>query len=276
MVSQVQITDAFTRVLDHLADTTQARLVATFDTLGGYDEDAAWLFRSRVRPLITSAAQASINASSGYLTALGMEVGPASGLVVADSAARCLEPFDRLGRNLNSGMQWMDAVTGARSMASALGDDAVYRTARNGIAQMSKTPVKWQRRLSSKCCDWCMNLSGVEFFSAAQATFGHNRCRCVPVPLAAIGDRNAKIRESEGFDELAQRRFNGRVERRRIQDQERLAARRSREAAAEALTEPDPIRRERLETRAQEWETRSEAAAERLRIFDTGSHLLAA
>lgn len=276
MTATVALAGAYTATLNRLADHSQATLERIYTGLGSWDDLAADQFHSLAKPLVTATAQAAMDATAGYLVALGTEPAPPSDLVVADAAARCYDPFDRLGHDLLQGLSWDDAVAGGRSAASALGDDAVFRTARNGLAQMGVDMRNWQRRLSSGCCQWCMKLSHVVFDSAGQATFGHAHCRCVPVPVDAIGDYNAAIRDANGFDPEAERRFDQRHATNNLRKQIRTADRRQAEAQRQLLTEQDPARRDRLETRVQEWETRGEAARERLRIAETGSHRLAA
>lgn len=275
MVTATRLATTYTATLNLAADRTQAALVALFDSLGTYDETTAWEFHGNARPVVEAAATAALEQTSAYLEAQGVTAALPE-LLVADAAARCFDPFDRLARNLANGKTWPDAIDGARSVAASLGDDAVFRTARDGMAWMAVDMRDWQRRLSTGCCQWCMKLSSVVFDSAGQATFGHAHCRCVPVPVDAIGDHNASVRDSAGFDAKAEALYDQRHAISRIKRSQRTAERNSADAAKQALTEPDPARRERLETRAQEWETRAEVAAERLRIIQTGTHRLAA
>ncbi len=273
MVSAVALAGAYTAQLGRLADETERRLAILFDSLDTYDNGD--LFRDQARPVVSAAAQATIDVTGGYLDASGFTPAAPSELIVADAAARCYDPFDRLARNLSKGMEFAEALTGARSQATALGDDAVHRTARNAMAQMGPSGT-WMRRLAAGCCQWCMKLSSVEFNGPGEATFGHSHCRCVAVPTGAVAGHNGSIRDAEGFDAAAEDLFDKRKARRSLADQAKNARRRSEQARLEQITEPDPARRERLSIREQEWETRAEAAAERLRILETGTHRLAA
>jgi hypothetical protein len=275
-VNQATIAARYTLTLERIADRTQRALVRLYGSLDTYDELDADRFHDLGQPIVRAAATAAQNTTGTYLyAATGTPPAAPSPLIVADAASRLYDPFDRLARNLASGMPYTDAVAGGLSQADALGDDAVFRTARASMSQMTDL-TDWQRRLSSKCCQWCMKLAGVVFDNAGQATFGHPHCRCVPVPVAAVGDHNDRIRDDAGFDAQAENLYDQRAARKRLADSTRIAQRNSQQAATEALTEPDPRRRDRLETRAQEWETRAEATAERLRILETGTHRLAA
>ena len=273
MASPAALAQAYTRTLARLADHTQRLLIVQFDGLTTYENGDA--FHNKARPVVEAAAQATVDTTGAYLEAAGYTPGAASDLVVADAAARCYDPFDRLARNLSNGMSFTDALAGSRSQVAALGDDAVHRTARDSMAQMGPR-TDWMRHLAGGCCSWCMKLSSVVFDYAGQATFGHAHCRCVPVPTGAVADHNAKIRGAEGFDPHAEDLFDQRQARKSLRDQAKNAQKRSKQARIEALTETDPARLERLSIREQEWETRAEAANERLRILETGTHLLTA
>lgn len=271
------LTAAYAGTLDRLADRTERGLLVLFDRLPDYDPRNADRFHAQAAPLVRSSAGAAISVSRSYLANItGAQITPPPALVVADAAARLYDPFDRLGRNLNERMPWTEAVQGARSQVAALGRGAVDRTNRQALSYMGIDMRDWVRRLDSDPCQWCMKLSSVVFDTAAQASFGHDRCGCRPVPAAEVGDHNDRLREANNWDPEAERLFDTRQQRTSLRKQARNAERRSRDAAQEALTEPDPRRRDRLETRAQEWETRAEAANEQLRILETGTHRLAA
>lgn len=272
MPSAAALAGAYAGTLGRLADRTERILLVLFDSLDTYDNGD--LFHEQAQPYVAAAAQATIDTTGGYLDASGFTPSATSDLIVADAAARCFDPFDRLASDLSKGFPWGDALAGARSQAAALADDAVHRTARDAMAQMAPDHRQWYRRLSSGCCQWCMKLSAVEFRSAGDATFGHAHCRCVPIPSGEVAIHNAAIRGGEGFDARAEDLYDQRDARRSLKKQAENAQRRSEQARTEQLTESDPVRRERLSVREQEWETRAEAAAERLRILETGTHLL--
>lgn len=274
MPSPALLAAAYTGTLGRLADHTERLLVVLFDSLDTYDNGDQ--FHDQAQPIVTAAAQATIDTTAGYLDATGFTPTTTSDLIIGDVAARCYDPFDRLGASLAKQYSLPDAMAGARSQAAALGDDAVHRTARDAMAQMVPGHDIWHRRLSGGCCQWCMKLSAVEFRSAGDAQFGHAHCRCIPIPTGDVAAHNAAIRKGEGFDAHAEDLYDQRDARRSLRKQAKTAQKHSDQAAQEALTEPDPQRRDRLETRAQEWETRAEAAAERLRILETGTHHLAA
>lgn len=260
------------RLGEHTARTT----ASMFAGLATWDEAASVLYDQQARPLVTAAAQAAVDTAAG----LAYHYDPtttaaASDLAVADAAARTFDPFDRLARLLANGATFEDALTGATSAAEALGRDAAVRTARQTLGELLPGHTAWQRRLTGKSCQWCMKLSSTIFTSAAQATFGHDNCDCVAVPADLIGDHNTTVRSEAGFDPAAEKLFDQRKYRSNLRRSTRTAQKRSAEARQELLTETNPLRRERLSQREQDWETRAERSAERLRILETGSHQLA-
>jgi hypothetical protein len=266
------VTDAaFLTLLNQLSGETRRELLGIWDALDDYGDAGASLFYELARPLIEASAAAAQDATTGYLTSAGVALrAPADPIFAADAAAKAFDPFDRLARNLASGMTWDDAVAGARSVVNSLGSDAVFRSTRDTIAQTSYRNGEWKRRLSGGCCQWCMKLSNVTFDFASQAMFGHANCRCVPLPVTPnMAARNASIRRAEGFDPAAEERYDQGQARSRLRRSARTARERGRQAADELVTEQDPARRRRLEQRVDAWNVRAEAADRRLELMDT-------
>lgn len=268
--------DVFTDTLEALSEAARSDLLALFDSLPSYDEAAASLFHDAAKPIARAAAQASADLTTAYLSTIIDSPPPPSSLTIEDAAARMYDPFERIGRNLANGMSNAEAVAAGRSQVDALATDTVYRTARTGMAEQAFDMNDWQRRLRSDCCQWCMKLSSVVFDTAGQATFGHPHCKCIAFPVSELGDHNLEVRKAEGFDAEAEKLWDQRKARRRLRESIANSQKRSAQAAADASRAMTPERRDVLETRAQEWETRAEAAAERLRIMETGTHRLAA
>jgi hypothetical protein len=268
----VAVTDLpFTDLLRDLSDVTQRALVALWDSLDDYGDRGQTMFYEMARPLMEAAAAAAQDATTGYLTSAGVTLDAAADpIFAADAAARVYDPFDRLARNLASGMEWDDALAGARTVVNSLGTDSVYRSSRDTIAQTAYRSGEWKRRLSGDCCQWCMKLSNVTFDFASEAMFGHANCRCVPLPVTRdLNASNATVRKSEGFDPAAEERYDQAQAQARVRRSARTARKRRDEAAAELATEADPARRLRLEQRVESWDVRAEAADKRLALMDT-------
>ena len=260
-----------------LGDGAGAALVLAWDALGGYDPADSLRWHSTAAPMLTGAAEASLALTSTYSThSFGTAAAP-SPLIAADASARAFDPFDRLASQLAQGATLDLAIRSARAVVAAIGQDSVIRTARQSIGEIiPQTRTTWTRRLNPGACDWCKSLAGVIFDSAHAASFGHDNCGCVPMPTAEVGDANRTLLTAEGWSDDSERRFRRRSEEAQLRRSERTARKRQAQARAGQLTETDPARRERLSIREQEWETRAERAAERLRLLTTGSHRLAA
>jgi hypothetical protein len=272
------LADRYQANLEVLAGRTSAALLRAWAYASPWDFAGEGRFHQVAKPIAIGAATAAVNASTAYATATDPELatGTPSPLIVADAGARMFTPFETLSSRLAAGDRWTAAVDAARDVVDALGSDVVLSPARQAVADVLPAVSPWVRRLNSGACPWCLNLSGVEWPTASSATFGHSRCQCVAVPAFDAGDHNDRLRAVAGFDQQAKNLYRIRDQRARLRDSESLARSRQAQAKADQLTEVDPARRERLSIREQEWETRAEHAAERLRLLETGTHRLAA
>lgn len=270
--------DRYQANLEVLAGRTSAALLRAWVYASPWDFDGEGRFHAVAKPIAIGAATAAVNTSVAYarVSAPDLATGTPSPLIVADAGARMFTPFETLSSRLATGERWTDAVGTAREVVVALGSDVVHGPARQAVADVMPGASPWVRRLNSGACEWCLNLSGVQWPTASSATFGHSRCACVAVPVGDAGDHNDRLRAEAGFDQQAKNLYRVRDQRARLRDSEALARRRQAQAQADQLTEVDPARRERLSIREQEWETRAEHAAERLRLLETGTHRLAA
>lgn len=271
----VQTATALHDQLQALAKRHQSAMLRLWDHLAprGFDGQDQW--HDTTKPLSEAVAQASIQLVAAYMATIDHRPAKVSPLVVADAGARMFDPYDRMGAALSSGSQFDEALDSARSVVEGLSLDTVSDPARSSLSYLGPH-VMYGRRLNGGACEWCMSFDGVEFPFAEAANFGHNFCQCQPFPIDDIGDQNTIVRDTAGFDAPAQTRWEGRHQRSRLTASIDTAKANQARAAADQLTEADPARLARLSTREQEWETRAEAAAERLRILDTGTHRLAA
>jgi len=266
------VSDTFAAQVDALAGETRRRVLAIWDTLAPWGQAELDDFHRITRPLIEASARVSIDLSTAYLEAtFPGQVGTASELIPADAAARLWDPSDRIGRLMANGATFTEATDAARQVVDDLGHDIAYRSAREALADAAPPRTKWQRRVSGTSCRWCLSLASAVFPSAASATFGHSRCDCLPQPVEAVAEHNRKLIDAAGGDvEVRKYKQLG-----KLRQSERTARRRQAEARDGILTETDPLRRERLSIREQEWETRAERSAERIRQLTTGTHQLA-
>lgn len=272
----VAVADRFQVRLEGLSEVSSRRLLRAWDAVvavgGG---EAEWI--AAARPLLAGAAGAAVNLSAAYaaLTAPEIKPSPVSQLIVPAAAAHAQDPMMTVGKLLGQGLDWGSATAEARTVVESVGSDAVMGAGRESLVYYLPD-VPCVRRLNSNACPWCLSLSGVVWPSYDSASFGHANCKCVPTPVGDVGDHNDRAREAAGWDDQAKITYKARAQIAQLKKSEDIALKRSRDAAAEALSETDPARLERLSIREQDWETRAERAAERRRILETGSHRLAA
>jgi len=257
------VTDAYARQVDNLAAETRRRLLSIWDALAPWGDAELDRFHDIARPLVEAAAQAGVDLTTVYVDNISGAAGTASPLIPADAAARLYDPSDRIGKLIANGMEHTDAVRAARTVVDNLGHDTAYRAARQSMAEVAPPHTKWRRRVTGKSCQWCLSLAGAEFYSAADATFGHDRCDCLACPSEAVATSNQQIIDAAGGDKAVKKYKQAN----QLKRSERTARKRQEQAKADQLTEPDPDRRERLSIREQEWETRAERAAERLALL---------
>jgi len=261
----------FARQVDALATETRSRLLRIWDSLAPWGDAEIDEFHRIARPLVEAASRVGVDLASTWAeTAFPGQTAPTSPLIPADAAARLFDPADRMARLMANGATFEDAAAAARQVVDDLGHDTVYRSAREGVADASPPGKQWRRRVTGESCRWCLSLAGATFYTAESATFGHTHCDCLPQPVEAVAAHNQSIIDAAGGDiEVKKYKQLG-----KLRQSERTARRRQAQARDEQRTEVDPARRARLEIREQEWETRAERAAERVRVLTTGTHQL--
>lgn len=279
-----------------LADLTAAELVAMWDELGSWSDPDLERFATRARPMTTATATASARAQAALLAGLEEIAPPTLDLVeiVDDALLRLREPFAATWHAASVGRPWTDAVGAGRSTADAVGRDIAWQSSRAAMAQASETvtlgdlwkPSRYQQRptayqranwdrpawptfvrvVSGTSCRWCQMVASRDYYSAESATFGHNRCDCMVVPKSAEADEiNRKILADTGYSADQVTADMARYSRREsLTRSAETADRRMAKAQAELRSERNPARRERLETRIQEWETKAERARDSL------------
>lgn len=262
--------------LERLSTRNQTKMLRLWAQFAprGFDGQDEW--HDATKPIAEAAAQAAVDLTAAYTTALGHTPEPVSPLVVAEAGARMYDPYDAMAIDLSKGIDYASALLSGGTSVEALSLDVVHQPARASLSYLAPH-ASYVRRLNSTACKWCMRFASTVFPSAVAADFGHPNCKCQPFESGVdVDSHNASVRDAAGFDAQAEERFDHRAQARRLKNQVKTARGRQEQARIDQRTEPDPVRRERLSTREQEWETRAEAAAERLRILNTGTHRLAA
>ena len=264
--------------LEALADRTATRLVLVWSAaVRSPDAEEAWV--TAARPILTASAERAVGLSGAYARSLlpGATLAPVSDLIVPAATAIVWDPLAVTWGRLAVGDDWATATTAATDTVSSIGEDAAMTLGRDATADLiADTYTEYGRRLNAGACKWCMSMASYTWPTAHEASFGHSRCRCTPVPVDDLGDHNDTVTTAAGWDRQAEKAYRKRHQVARLRESEDIAKRRSREAAEQLRSERDPDRRERLSQREQDWETRAERAAEKRRILETGTHRLAA
>lgn len=263
----------YSRKLTALSKRSRKVVVSRWDALSTFDDAACNAFYDATAPIVRSVATASAGASSGYASLLTKgAVAAVPDLLIADKMARIDDAFDVIGARLGNGDSFAEAVSSARSFVDALGADSVFSTAREAVGVVSPDLGSggWVRQVSGSACEWCLSLSSVVFRSADAASFGHNRCDCVPVPEGDLGDHNDKIRSAKGWDDNARRQWESRDQIKQIDKSAENARARAESTRQQLRVEKDPDRRIRLERRAADWDDRAKWADVRGQVLRTG------
>lgn len=268
------VADRYHSALLDLADRSERAFNAVWDRLDRFDVEGSLVWHEAAAPIVEAVSSSAVALTEAFADAVGQpgQLVPAVG--VSGQVATVWEPFDVIQNRLGKQLGFEVALKAAKVAVQSVAVDAVMEPARFAMSWAFVERQGWVRKLDPKACPWCMGFSDVVFDSAEQGGFGHDNCKCVPVPSEMIGDLNDRVRKAQKFDGDAQRRFENRKQIRRIEERHRHALERSRQSGVDLMAETDPARRERLSIREQEWETRAELFAERLRILRTGTHLV--
>lgn len=256
------------------------RLWAEFVDAGMTNRADMLTWYSATRPGVAAIAENVAAATSGYAALL------TDGRIVAVDGTVFAElvdpdsPFLRLWRDLNNGEKFDDAVEASLNVAAQMGGDTVHAVARNVIGKATETFVpldpagrmrgtygprqRWARVMTgSETCRWCAVVSTQTYASQDSATFGHNHCDCLVVPVAESDP--GQLINRDLYDQLnSDGTLAAAAQRRRVvqlsDSVEKNAARRD-ETLAELATETDMERRARLSLRARTWDLRVQSQA---------------
>ncbi len=192
----MSLTAAQRRLLTHrlqaalgaISDRTAARVAAVWADVEGVTDADLEKFAKAAGPFTSAAKDASVVASSGfYATVLGL---PAVSVLADDvpTAFDALSPFIVARKALGNGYPFEDALRMGGSAAQASVDDLVVSTSRqSGDVFLTKSGASvrgWERVAEPGSCPWCRARDGGIYDTSAAADYGHDRCRCAPVPLA--------------------------------------------------------------------------------------------
>lgn len=175
--------------LEEIGSVAALELVAIWDSLGSYNRADIARFVAAARPIILPAATSAVRIQSalvGITTGTTPVIDPAP--IAVKQLERLQEPFHATWHALSERRPYEEAVRVGQSDMEAEGLDVAHRTARDAMAEIAKTDPRLSRvkRVANVgACEWCQKRDGGIYPSAADATYGHKRCKCsaVPAPL---------------------------------------------------------------------------------------------
>lgn len=254
-------------ILRKLAEVSHDTILSLWDDLPTYQAKRQNEFHDAATTVLEHLAQAAYEAATEFGVMLG-GTGEASDLIVADAAARTYVPFDAMAAKLKTptGWDYSEVVAAGRDAAEAMAHDAVFRTARETVAGVAGPDFQeWGRAIGPKACTWCISMSTHVWDTAEAATFGHDRCDCVAVPVAGLGDHNSQRYEQLGTTpDQAVAKLGESSQRSKAAKAVQTARRRLNDTRSDLATETDPDRVQRLNNRERQWQTRLDRATQRL------------
>lgn len=179
----------YRRLLAGQTARTAAQVTAAWDRLGSYTDPAdVDRFIAMVAPALAGAKSATVSTASAFYARQLRQHPIAVAAADVASEAKLRDPFLATWHALAEGRPYVEAVQAGRSTAKATADDFITSTARQAgdtFAERSGIDLRWQRVAEPDACDWCQDRDGGIYLSASDGDYGHNRCHCDMVPLAA-------------------------------------------------------------------------------------------
>lgn len=170
-----------------IIDRTSAKVTRAWAELGSWDLADVERFLAEVAPAIDAAHIATTRLGNAFYTTVlqipGRPVDPPA-TVYGGRAA-----FEAMWHALAEKRGFDQAVATGQSAAQAQVANFVASTARQVGGHVAKQSGRritgWERVPSPTACDWCQTVAGQIYHSADSADFGHDRCDCTAVPVAA-------------------------------------------------------------------------------------------
>ncbi len=122
-----------------------------------------------------------MNVSSGYYALL------ADRPVVVPTIMKAADieaPFHAYWHALAEGSEWADAFAVGTTRSESIAADFVTGVSREvGSLTAGTDVVGWRRVLSGNSCAFCATVARQRYHSSDSATFGHDHCDCIVVPI---------------------------------------------------------------------------------------------
>lgn len=167
---------------DRLAMLGGRALAAAWMDLPGFDEaniaDLERIALPRIAPILDRTSSMSI----AHVATVVQQPIPATTIPVVTPDWR--GPFTNFWASIGRGEEFGDALLLGESRADAAGRNAVISTARRAVdAVESDDIIGWRRVPDADACQWCLDIAGQVYKTAASADFGHSRCGCGVSPI---------------------------------------------------------------------------------------------
>lgn len=167
---------------------TSGLLVALWDALGSWDRPDVEPFTAATAPHVAAAKEATVRLATGFYSRILERQAPALPVAAVETVFNAEAPFTAVWHALTEGRPFTEAVAAGSSAVDAQAQKFVNNTARrtgDHVTERLGVRTRWRRVPSSSACPFCVRVAGQTYLSSATADFGHNRCGCTAVPVAA-------------------------------------------------------------------------------------------
>lgn len=181
------LTHRYQQRLVDIAERAQPTADREWERLKTYDESEIEAFAASIAPLLNLVRRAAAVNTIGYLSVLVARPPLRVAVEHIEVETTFRKPFIAVWQARQADAAESEAVGAGRRRLQALVHDHVISVARragDAYAAASELDIaRWRRVPSANACEWCHSVAGGVFRSAASADFGHQRCRCTPVPV---------------------------------------------------------------------------------------------
>lgn len=180
------VTERFQARLADIANRASTVSLRAWEQLGAWDRVDIDRFTAATTDAFNAAQAAAVNTSSGYYALLADR--PVTVPAVTTTAV-VEAPFTAYWHALAEGADWAEALATGGTRAESIASDLIVGTSREVANLTAGTGVAgWRRVLTDGSCKFCSTVAGQRYRSKESATFGHDDCDCIVVPIYADTD----------------------------------------------------------------------------------------
>ena len=180
------VTERFQARLATIANRASTVSLRAWEQLGAWDRVDIDRFAAATADAFKAAQAAAVNTSAGYYALLADR--PVT-VPAATTTAVVEAPFTAYWHALTEGAEWAEALATGGTRAESIASDLIVGTSRE-VANLTAATgvVGWRRVLTGSSCKFCSTVAGQRYRSNESATFGHDHCDCIVVPIYADAD----------------------------------------------------------------------------------------